>query len=463
VGATETIAEFIAGTSAAGFPEGSVEKTKKAIVDTLAAVVAGAGSEVAEPFDKFLEGSFAPGDVPVLGTNIRTSPETAALITGTLGAALDYDDVLSMMPAHPSSIILAAILSASHGRRLSGRDLIEAYVIGLEVGSKIGLGITIGHYGRGFHSTGTLGMFSALAALCKLQRLDVEEICTAFGIASSMASGVRRNFGTMTKPLHSGLAARNAVTAVQLASSGFTAALNTLEAPAGFFATYGVPESDADRAAATLGNPFAIVDPGLALKKFPCCYASHRAMDGVLSLRSRLAFDAASVERVVCRMPPGGMQVLTYPRPETGLEAKFSLQYVLAAAVLDGGFSLSSFSDDAVRRPEIAALYERIDAAEDPRSRSEGDEARSSGSRGFVEVEVRLRDGRSQTIRVDEAPGAPSREVTWDDLREKLSDCARENGALGPATADNVFAAVRNLDDVEDVHTIFADLLARQG
>jgi 2-methylcitrate dehydratase PrpD len=297
-------------------------------------------------------------------------------------------------------------------------------------------------------------MFSALAALCKLQRLGLEETRTAFGIAASMASGVRRNFGTMTKPLHSGIAARNAVTAVQLAASGFTAALDALEAKAGFFATYGVPESDAERAAAALGKPFAIVDPGLALKKFPCCYASHRAMDGLLTLRSRLGFEPEALARVVCRMPPGGMQVLTYPRPDTGLEAKFSLQYVLAAGVLDGGFTLASFSDEAVRRPEIAALYDVIDAAEHESSRVEGDETRSSGSRGFVEVEVHLRDGRHELHRVNEAPGAPSRELTWDDLHAKLHDCAAEGSDVTTSAVDDVFAAIQRLEDVEDVHSV---------
>jgi 2-methylcitrate dehydratase PrpD len=150
-----------------------------------------------------------------------------------------------------------------------------------------------------------------------------------------MSSGIRRNFGTMTKPLHTGIAARSALTAHNLAACDFSAASDALEAKAGFFSTYGVEQSSADITANGLGKPFVIVDPGLALKKFPCCYASHRAIDGLLTLRAKLACDADSIEKVICRMPPGGMHVLTYPRPATGLEGKFSLHYPLAAAVLD--------------------------------------------------------------------------------------------------------------------------------
>ncbi len=460
MGATATIATFIARTSTADFPPGSAEKAMKAIADTFAAIIAGAGSEVAAPLLKYVDTAQAPGQVPILATGISVAPETAALVNGTFGHALDYDDVLSMMPAHPSAVILAALLASIDGKCVNGRAFIEAYIVGVEVGGKIGLGMTNGHYQRGFHATGTLALFSALAALAKLHRLEVPVTQQAFGIAASMASGVRRNFGTMTKPLHTGIAARSALTAVRLAAAGFTAAPDVLEAQAGFFAAYGVPESNADLACKGLGAPFVIVDPGLALKKFPCCYASHRAIDGLLTLRTKLAFDAAAVDRVICRMPPGGMHVLTYPRPVTGLEGKFSLHYPLAAAVLDGGCALWTFTDEAVRRAAIESLYARIDAAEDPACR--GDDplfaTRSSGSKGFVEVEVRLKDGRTDRIRVDHAPGSPARELTWHDLLEKFLDCARHSRRITGEQAQKAFTTLRELETIGDIAEL-TDLL----
>jgi len=460
MGATAAIAAFIANTSTNDFPQHAAEKAKKAIADTFGVIVAGAGSEVREPLLRYIGAAAAPGPYPILGTGITAAPETAALVNATFGHALDYDDVLSMMPAHPSAVILSAVLAGLGGQTVHGRTLIEAYILGVEVGGKIGLGMTGGHYHRGFHATGTLALFSALAALVKLHQPDVATARQAFGIASSMASGLRRNFGTMTKPLHSGLAARSALTALRLATSGFTAAPDALEAPTGFFSTYGVPESDADITADGLGRPFVIVDPGLALKQFPCCYAAHRAMDGLLALRARLGFDAASVERVACRMPPGGMQVLTYPRPTTGLEAKFSLHYPLAAGVLDGKYSLWTFTDDAVRRNEIASLYARIDAAEDSACRGDDPQfsQRSSGSRGFVEVEVRLRDGRCDTLRIDKAPGSPARELAWSDLHAKFIDCARHSQRIPEKAAALAFELIQNLEQVDDIGTV-VDLL----
>ena len=459
-GATERVASFISSTGLEMLPADAVPKAKKAIADTFAAILSGVGSEVSEPLMRYVQGSGAAGKAPILGTGITSSPDTAALINGTFGHALDFDDVLSMMPAHPSAVILAAVLASVGERPVTGRALIEAYVIGVEVGGKIGLGMTVGHYHRGYHATGSLAIFSALAALLKLHRVDVPLSRQAFGIASSMASGLRRNFGTMTKPLHTGIAARSALTAWRLATCGFTAAPDILEAKSGLYATLGVSESSADETAERLGRPFVITDPGLALKKFPCCYASHRAMDGLLALRERLGFDAGSVERVICRMPPGGMQVLTYPRPRTGLEGKFSLEYPLAAGVLDGGYSLATFTDEAVRRPEIEALYARVDAHEDAACRGDDPEfeKRSSGSRGFVTVEVRLRDGRSDTIRVDKAPGSPARELTWDDLRGKFMDCARSVRSIQEARAEQAFAAIQSLESAPDIREL-VDLL----
>jgi 2-methylcitrate dehydratase PrpD len=460
MGATASIADFIVNTNAADFPAGSADKAIKVIADTFAVILAGVSSEVAEPLQRYLEMAGESGASPILGTGRTASPETAALINGTYGHSLDYDDVLSMMPAHPSAVIVSALLAGMKGTpeyaKVSGKAFIEAYIIGVEVGGKVGLGMTNKHYQRGFHATGTLALFSGVAALAKLQRLDAPAIQQAFGIAASMSSGLRRNFGTMTKPLHSGLAARSALTAVRLAMSGFTAAPDIMEADAGFYSTYGAADSDPDVTVRGLGKPFVINSPGIAVKKFPCCYATHRAIDGVLTLRGRLGFDAAAIDRVICRMPPGGMHVLTYPRPLTGLEGKFSLPYSIAAGVLDGKFSLWSFSDEAVRRPQIAALYGRIDAHETDSSRGDDPQfdQRSSGSRGFVEVEVLLKDGRRDQIRVDVPPGAPARELTWDELHAKFMDCARQAPRISAATAEAAFAAIRNLQSLADIGAV---------
>lgn len=460
--ATERVVHFISTSRLADFPAEAVPRAKKAVADTVAAMVAGARSEVAGPLRTYVGQGGPPGRAPIVASGLTASPETAALVNGTFAHALDYDDVLSMMPAHPSAVILAAtfasLAAVPQSRVVTGSELLEAYLVGIEVGGKIGLGMTVGHYHRGYHATGTLALFAGLAALLRLHRVEALAAHHAFGIAASMASGLRCNFGTMTKPLHTGLAARSALTAWQLATSGFTAALDAFEAPAGLFSTLGVPDSDPTVTAARLGKPFVIVDPGLALKKFPCCYAAHRAMDGVLRLRGRLGCDAHAVERLICRMPPGGMQVLTYPRPVTGLEAKFSLPYALAAGLLDGGYSLETFTDPAVARPEIRALYERIDAHESPGCRGDDPafEHRSSGSRGHVKIELRLRDGRRDCVRIDQAPGAPGRELSWQELQAKFMDCWRfgHDGSLENAAV--AIQALERLEETTDMRTLLA-------
>ncbi|ALM83603.1 MmgE/PrpD family protein [Bordetella sp. N] len=434
------------------FPPETIDKAKKVIVDTFAVILAGADSEVEEPLMRYLDMTPAAGKAPILGTDRRTTAEMAALINGTFGHALDFDDVLSMMPAHPSAIIVAALLADLPDHPLTGREFIEAYVIGIEVGARIAQGITVGHYSRGYHGTGTLATFSGVAAMAKSRGLDEDQTRTAFGIAASMASGLRRNFGTMTKPLHTGLAARNALQAVRLALCGFTAAPDILEAKAGFYAAYGVEASDPEVAIAALDGPGILVDPGIALKKFACCYAAHRGMDGVLALREKHGFTVEDVVKLECRMPPGGMLVLTYPQPVTGLEGKFSLQYALAAGLVDGHYTVSTFTDAAVQRPEIQEALKKISAYEDESCRDDDPlfDTRSSGGRGFVDVEVTLRNGTRDTIRIHKAPGHPSRELTWTDIEAKFDDCA-DHASIEPATARQAFKNLRELESTEDL------------
>ncbi len=454
-GLTEAVAHFIASTGSAQAPAGAAEKSKKVLADTFAVMLAGAGSEVAPPLLQYVARTGVSGVCPILGTHVRTSAELAAMVNGTFAHALDFDDVLVMVPGHPSAVVLAVALAASARRDISGRELLEAHLIGIEAGAKIGLGITIGHYNRGFHGTGTLGLFSGVAALAKLYRLDAPTIRTAIGIAGSTAGGLRRNFGTMTKPLHSGWAARSALAAVELASCGFSAAPDVLEAKSGFFAAYGVAESSAARAAQSLGGRWAIDEPGIGLKKYPCYNGSQRAMDGVLQLRQKLGFTADTLQRLECRMPPGGMHVLIYPQPVTGLEGKFSLKYVLAAGVLDGAYGLGTFTDVAVNRPAINALMQKIVAVEDERCGNNDPlmQTRAAGARGFVEVEVQTTDGRSDVARVLAAPGHPTRPLSWQDIENKFMDCAA-HAALDTVRAQRALQMLSALEDCPSVNAL---------
>lgn len=455
---TETLARFAVETPAADIPEAAYDKAMKAIVDTVGCILAGSVADVSEPLLRYLGQIEGEGARPVLATG-RTAPaEIAAMINGTFGHALDFDDVLSMMPAHPSTVVLPALFACLPAKT-SGQSFLDAYILGVEAGAKIGLGIGNGHYRRGWHATGTLAVFSAVAALARLLGLDVATTRQALGIATSTASGLRCNFGTMTKPLHAGWASRNAVAAVRLAASGFTASPAAMEAGAGFFSTYGTEQSDIARCVAALGKPYVFVEPGLALKKYPCCYALHRPIDALLQLRERLALTPDNTESVFCRVAPGALRVLPYTAPKTGLEGKFSMEYTLAVGVLDGNYDLAAYNDAGVTRPAIAALLPRMGKAEDPVNLGgEKDPgARSSGTIGFVTVTARRRDGAEETVRVDKPVGSPERELGWDDLEAKFHDCAGQAGLTANSAADS-FAAWRGLRRCADLSSLITPL-----
>lgn len=451
-GVTAKLAAFVVGLPAEAIPAAAFEKAAKCLVDTAACMLAGAASEEAEPLKRFLAAR-APGTAPIVGTSLSADPAVAALVNGTFGHALDFDDVLSIMPAHPSTVILPALLATAPAGTPGGA-LMEAYVIGLEVGAKIGIAIGNGHYRRGWHATGTLAIFSAVAALGRLLGVDEREMRTAFGIAASMSSGLQCNFGTMTKPFHAGWASHNAVTAITLAKAGMTAATAAFEAPSGFFSTYGTERSDVARITEGLGAPFALLEPGLALKKYPCCYALHRAIDGMLEIRRRRPVSPETVKSVVCRVAPGALRPLIHDDPRTGLEAKFSMDYTLTAGILDGRFDLTAFSDEGPNRPAIRALLPRVSKIEDPRCFGDDPDPaiRSAGTVGFVEVTVEFHDGTSETVRIDRPSGSPQKELSWDDLSEKFSDCAREAG-LSQDAARDAFRTWRNLAAAADVQS----------
>ncbi len=455
---TEAFADFVTLTPSSAIPAAAFDRAAKCIVDTIGCILAGSASEVREPMERFLAAGPAGGDSVVVGTPFRTRPELAAMVNGSFGHALDFDDTLSMMPAHPSTVLLPALL-ASLPPEATGRAVTEAYVIGLELGAKLGLGISNGHYRRGFHATGTLTIFSAISALARLHGLDRDTLRTAYGIGGSMASGLRCNFGTMTKPFHAGWAAHNAIMAVSLARCGMSAATEVMESEAGFFDAYGTEQSDLAACATGLANPWVLLSPGLALKQYPCIYALHRPIDALLQLREELALTPENLESIECRVAPGVFRPLLSKRATTGLESKFSMDYVLAAAALGVPYDLGTFSDEAVMRPELEPLYARIRKFEDPVCLGGDDRplVRSAGTLGYVLVTVRRRDGVEKTVRVDKPRGSPELELTWDDLHHKFIGCGHYAG-LGTAAAAALFTEWRAIETAPSVGALASRL-----
>jgi len=444
-GPTALIAEYIASRPAV--PDEVRAQSLRVVMDSFACILSGAGSEVAPPMRAYLAQDEHSGPIPVLGTELFASPQKAAFLNGTFGAALDYDDLLS--PTHPSAVVVAALSSV--GSHSSGRDFIDAYAIGIEVGGKINAALGNGHSARGFHATATLSGFAAFAALAHLLRLNADQIQLGLGIVATRAGGMMCQLGTMAKPMHSGFAAQLAVQAVQLVRAGVTVSPVALEAKRGFFAIYGDDTSDPTAVVPALGNPWTILSPGSTLKRFPSCIAGHRAMAAVLALREQ-GLTVENMTSMHVTVAPEALQPLMYPRPKTGLEGKFSMPYAMAVALADDHIGIATFETPAVIRPHIATILDRITAVEDPQQMVEDPVSASLswGFRGYARVTAKLADGRTLIARVDLPPGHPKTPLSWEELNDKLRDCAASAG-FASERAQGVFERLMALAEAQDM------------
>ena len=445
-GLLDRILDYVAAAPALDASDPALPRAERSIADTLAVMMAGARSEVAAPLVSYASGQ--GGGVPLLGTGLNAAPETAALVNGAFGHAFDFDDGFPGYPVHASNVAVAALIAAMGAAPVRGVDFTRAYAVGVEVAVAVGRRIGIRHYERGFHATGTIGVFAGVAAQSALLGAEPATTRNAFAIAASAASGLQRNFGTMVKPLHAGWAARSAVAAVALARAGLAGHHDALEGPDGFFAAYG----DSGDPSASLAPPAfdALRTTGLGLKKFPCVNACHRPIDALLTLRRTHGLEPENVRAILCRVPPGSLRPIKYVAPATPHEAKFSMHYLLAAALADGRIDLGSFTEAAASRTELHPLFDRIELREDGALAGPPGETKGPGTRGRIALTVETVDGRRLEAEVEFAPGNPRREMTRADLAEKFAGCAMFAGVAADratALADRVLD-LRAVDDM---------------
>ena len=447
VNAGERLARFVAETETV--PDDTLHQAKRCLLDTLGVALAGSREESARAVAAWLADQDGRPEAVVLGRALRLPAADAALANGTAAHALDFDDVSLPMRGHPSAPLLPAVLALGEASGSSGRDILTAFVLGFEVEAKLGRAIGGPHYALGWHATSTLGTLGAAAACARLLRLDAGRTQMALGIAASLASGLQQNFGSMTKPLHAGWAARSGVVAAQLAARGFSADARALDGPSGFLrAMSGGAEPDLTPLDA-LGEPLEIVSPGVGVKLYPCCYATHRAIDAALELRAGNGIAPGDVAGVRVEVNRGGLMPLRAQPPVTGLEGKFSLEYCLAAALIDGAVGLDAFSDEAVRRPAARDLVSRVRI-------EEGAQAGEFPIGGYAEVRIALRDGVEYGARVYVPRGDPSRPLVWEELAAKFRDCA--GVALAAGDVDAALGLIERLEGLEDVRGLIEAL-----
>ena len=417
----------------------------RALLDTIGVTLAGA-TEPAARSVQCVVAHDGGGSCRVLGTALRTSPGNAALANGTAAHALDYDDMCFVSLAHPSAPLVAAALAAAEVAGASGRALLDAYVVGFELEGRLGRAMNPRHYQRGWHCTSTLGTIGAAAAASRLLGLDAAASGHALAIAASEASGLKENFGTMVKPLHAGLAARNGVVAALLAQAGMTASRGAIGGPQGFLAAMDSEQPSLDAFAADLGSRWEIVDTGITVKLYPSCAGTHPALDALLDLQRREGFAAADVEAIEVGVDPIVPTILLYDRPSSGLEAKFSMPFCAAAAVVRGRVGIDTFAAAVLRDPAIVAMQERVTMRIDP-----GLDA-SAPSLTQARVTVRLRDGRVLSASANGARGYPERPASDEELSTKFTVCATQ--VLPAAQAADVLAQLRAIDAFADVRAL---------
>jgi 2-methylcitrate dehydratase PrpD len=455
MGVTEQLAAFVVDTAFADVPCQAYARAKEAILDGLGCALVGSPTTVGQMITHYVRQRSDATHAAVIGSGFKTSAPLAALANGTMAHALDYDDVNWRMSGHPTVPLLPAILALGQEVHASGEEVLLAYVLGFEVETKVGLSVNPWHYDLGWHATSTLGTLGASVASAKLLRLDVAKTRMALGIAASTAAGLRQNFGTMTKPLHPGQAAMNGVTAAQLAQLGWTADANILEAPYGFCQLYaGAGRYNLDDSIKQLGNPYDLLATGVAIKQYPCCAFTHRALDGMLALVQQETLCVDDVVAIECWVGRPTTEVLIHTRPHTGLEAKFSMQYCMAAALLDKRIGLLSFSDEKVRRPAAQQIFERIRMTLHPEAQRHG----TDGEALPVTVTVTLKDGCTHSTQIQYPKGHPANPLSPIVLEEKFEDCAF--GVLERPDIRQVMELVQGLEHVTDIGTLMDVLMA---
>jgi 2-methylcitrate dehydratase PrpD len=440
---TRCIGRFIADLTIDHLPAPAVAIVTTGFTDCLACGFAGRDEPLVRIVRDTLPTLGHDGEAALLADAHRASALDAALVNAVACHVLDYDDLALL--GHPSAVLVPAILAEGEAVGATGREAVGAYVVGYEVWSDL-----IGrehrlHHTKGWHPTGIFGTLAAAAAGAKLRRLDPERASNAMGLASAMAAGLTANFGSMAKAFQAGRAAQNGLLAARLAAAGMTATLDVLEQNPGFLHAVS-PQGEVDlEREPTLGQEWTILRSGLNLKRYPVNYYPQRALDAIFALLAEDPLQPERIHRIHVLVSPTEALILKQHRPQNALEAKFSLEFALAAAVIAGRVSLDELTDGFVQRPDVQAFLPNVQLE----ITDEVDPELPIRSR-FTRVTVELKDGTTlRSPRVFHARGSAQIPLTHEELWEKFRNCTR--GRLNEPEAQDRFARVQALDRLESV------------
>jgi 2-methylcitrate dehydratase PrpD len=457
---TAHVAEFIVNTRYEDVSKEVIQLTKKSILDTLAVALSGSVAPVGDVIRRYIHQMNCSDRMStVIGSDIKTSPRFAALANGTSMHADDFDDTYQAAPdkaqgLHATAPALAAVLAVAEPEHRNGKDVLMACLVGIEVGSRIFDAAHIDHILMGYHCTGTSGMLGGLAAVARFYGLDVETTRAAISIAATQTGTLMCQLGTMAKPFHSGLAAENAVISADLAKIGLTAAPTVLEMRWGFFDVEGGGWQD-ERIRGKLGNPWTFVERGQWLKPWPTGSLTHPAFTLMLDFILKHDLKPDDVAHIKVQARQSLYNVLFHHRPRAELEAKFSLEFGLAALLVERDVNLRHFTDEFVLRPDVQENIAKVDFTPFP-----DDEAIAKGySLVTTLMEIELKNGKKLEGRIDYGKGSRANPMSDAEVAHKFRDCAVF--ANWPrAKTDGVIEAVNRLERLKDINEMTRLLLA---
>lgn len=442
----QRISQFVAETDYSRLPPEVTAATRRTLLDTLGVALAGREEEAAEIACRVAEANAGRPSSTILGSGVRTTAADAAWVNGVLAHILDYDDVGHHAQGHVSALLFPVVLALAEELGSSGEEVVTAYALGVEIWARIAATMPLLHH-KGWHPTSVFGTIGASVASARLLGLDSTAVANAISIAASSSAGLVQNFGTFTKSLHVGNAARNGIVAALLAREGFTGSHEILAGggfPQAFF--HGQPVDDAAMVA-DLGERFAIVNPGVYVKRYPCCGILQRIIDAAIHLAKVHDLDPDQIEAVDCELPPLAPRILFYTEPADSLQAKFSLQHAVAAALIDRKVGLAQLSDERVHAPDIRALGPRIRLLVHP-----GADINDKGDGTPDTATVRMKDGRQFTHCVLRARGHAEEPLDWDELVEKFQDTAgRVLDSRAIARTVDLVAGIERQRDVREL------------
>jgi 2-methylcitrate dehydratase PrpD len=441
---TRALGAFVSSLRLPAIPPEALAVVHTGFADSIGTMIAGSVEEPPNLLYKTL--APPPGEASLYLIGPRVPAPEAAFINATAAHALDFDDVA--LRGHPSTVLVPAILAEAEALGASGAAMAVAYVAGYEVWADLVGRDKDQHHEKGWHPTGIFGPIAAAAACASLRGLDSEKAAHAIALGASQSAGLVANFGTMTKPFHAGHAANAGVVAARLAAAGFTASLDALEHPQGFLAAAS-PKGNVDRTSPTrAGRDWQILTQGLSVKKYPLCFCTHRALDGMLDLLREQRIAPQDAESVSVSTSRRYATILRNARPQTGLEAKFSMQFAMASALVAGRAGLGELTDAFVQRPDIQGLMARVRV--EP---VEQEHPTRPGSAPWDQVTIATRDGRRlESARVSDERGSPQLPLSTDELWTKFAGCLTVGNPGLPARP--LFDSLMSLERQSDMRAL---------